>query len=292
MAEKERLTKKERQERERQRRKEQEQQQVQKRQRGNLRNGLITFVIVLAVGVVLYQALAGGTPTVDDPILISSSEAEAARDAAGCEVLTERQPLPESYHVDSSDELDPDEVYTDARPTHSGPHTVSTHPVVSSPSSPISEVSSTHNLEHGSIIAWYDPDEVDSSTQSDIGDWADLLTENGFENAPAGVGVMSSPYEDPGISSGQAIAFRAWGTAMECDEWDETVANAFVAEHFGQRGVAPEAALAGEFPSDILDFDDVDADELSEDDATEDPGSGDDEDDADVDDGDGNDADD
>ncbi len=271
MAEKERLTKKERQERERQRRKEQEQQQTQKRQRGNLRNGLLTFVVVLAVGAVLYQALAGGTPTIDDPILISSSEAEAARDAAGCEVLTERQPLPEAYHVESSDELDADAVYTDTRPTHSGPHTTSTHPVVTSPSSQISEVSSTHNLEHGTIIAWYDPDEVDRSTQSDIGDWAELLTENGLENAPAGVGVMSSPYEDPGISSGKAIALRAWGTAMDCDEWDETVANAFVAEHYGERGIAPERALAGQFPTDIVDFEDIDEDELIDDDAAEDP---------------------
>ena len=255
MAEQQRLTKQERRERDRQQREQQRAEAARTRRRKSLRNGAVTFVIVLAAGAVVYQALAGGPASIDEPILIASDEAEQARTAAGCEVLTERDPLPEPYHVDSSSDLDPDAVYTDTRPTHSGPHTTTTHPVVTSPSSQINEVSSTHNLEHGTVIAWYDPDQVDSATASQIGDWAELLTENGLVNRPAGVGIMSSPYED-GMSSGQAIAFRAWGTAMDCDEWDETVANAFVLDHFGANGIAPERTLAGEIPNDILSYED------------------------------------
>lgn len=253
MAEQERLTKQQRRERDRQQREQQRAEAARKRRRTSLRNGLVTFVIVLAAGAVVYQALAGGPASIDEPILIAADEAEQARAAAGCEVLTEREPLPDVYHVESSSDIDADAVYTDTRPTHSGPHTTATHPVVTSASSQINEVSSTHNLEHGTIIAWYDPDQVDRGTASEIGDWAEMLTENGLANRPAGVGIMSSPYED-GMSSGKAVALRAWGTAMDCDEWDETVANAFVLDHYGANGIAPERALAGEIPDDILTY--------------------------------------
>jgi hypothetical protein len=48
---------------------------------------------------------------------------------------------------------------------------------------------------------------------------------------------------------------RAWGTAWDCDAWDETVGHAFVIEHHGTQGIGPERNLAP-CPSDILAFDD------------------------------------
>jgi hypothetical protein len=73
-----------------------------------------------------------------------------------------------------------------------------------------------------------------------------VLNANGFgDTAPqTGTAVLSSPYTDPGIDDGKAVAFRAWGTAMDCDEFDETVANAFVARNFGDRGIGPERSAA------------------------------------------------
>ena len=257
MAERERLTNKERRAQARDERKRQEAEAARRKQRGSLRNGLVTLTVVGVIAAVLVQAFTGGPETIGETILVSSSAAEDAREAAGCEMLAERSPLTEAYHVDSVNQLDPALAYTDTRPTHSGPHTVNTHPVVPDASNQIDEVSSTHNLEHGTVIVWWDPEQIDSSAASGIGDWASTLVASGFSRAEAGVGIMTSPYEDPGISSGKAVAFRAWGTAMDCDTWDETVAHSFVIEHYGMRGIAPER-FAAPYPDGVLDYEDQD----------------------------------
>ena len=251
MAEREHLTNRQRREQARADRKRREAEAVQQRQRGAWRNGAITFVVVALVGFVVFQAFANRTDPIEDAILVSASEAEDARGSASCEYVTHEEPLEDRTHVDNANQVDPDSAYTDVRPTHSGPHTAGVHPVIPDATSQIDEVSSTHNLEHGTVIVWWDPEQVDASTASEIGDWAETLNASGFRRDEAGVGIISSPYEDPGIDSGQSIAFRAWGVAMDCDEWDETVANAFVLEHFGTEGIGPERVAAG-FPTGVL----------------------------------------
>lgn len=262
MAEKERLTNKERREKAREERKAQEAAEAQKKQRGNLRNGLVTFGIVAVVGAVLLQAFTGGPEAIDSQIQLVSSELEDARDAAGCEVITDQQPLEDRSHVDSASQIDADASYTDVRPTHSGPHTLGQHPVIPDASNQIDEISSTHNLEHGAIIAWYDPEQIEGDTASEMGAWAEQLNDNGFARVQAGVGIMSSPYTDPGIDSGKAIAFRAWGTAMDCDTWDQDVAYGFVLDHYGTKGIGPERTLAP-FPEEVLGYSDTESNDTS-----------------------------
>ncbi|MEX0869601.1 MAG: DUF3105 domain-containing protein [Nitriliruptoraceae bacterium] len=253
MAERERLTNKERRAQAREARKRAEAEAASKRKRSRLRNGLVTFAIVGVIAAVLIQAFLGGPETIDETVLLSSSEVIDAQEAAGCDVLRARSPLPERYHFEPNQAPHPDTLYTDVRPTHSGPHTVGIHPITASSDRQISETASTHNLEHGSVIVWYDPEQVDGSTADAIGEWATTLNANGFRRDTGGAGILSAPYEDPGISSGKAIAFRAWGTAIDCDIWDETVAMGFVATNFGNRGVAPERNFAP-YPDDVLDF--------------------------------------
>ena len=255
MAERERLTKKERQERAREERRRKEAEAARKRQRDRLRNGVIATAIVAVVAAVALQAFLGGTTRLDDPVLVSSQEAEQALREAGCEVLAEREPLPERWHFEASQTPDLDTIY-ELRPTHSGPHTVQTHPIISDGASrQIDEASTTHNLEHGAIIAWYDPEQVESGTVGEMGAWAATLNASGFRIDRGGVAIFVSPYEDPGISSGKAIALRAWGTAVDCDTWDETAANAFVIENYGTHGIGPERMLAP-YPADVLAFED------------------------------------
>ena len=265
MAERERLTNKERRAQAREERKRKEAEKAAQRKRGQIKSGLITFAIVGIVSAVLIQAFVGGTPSLEDAIVVSADEVEDLRDAAGCEILTERSPLQDRGHIDANQAPNLNTVYTDTRPTHSGPHTPGTHPITASAGSQISEFATTHNLEHGTIIAWWNPDEVDGSTAGEIGDWADVLNENGFRRSQAGVG-MSAPYEEPGIESGKAFAFRAWGTAMDCDEWDEDVANAFVLDHFGTHGIGPER-VAAPFPNEALAYDDRTVEDTSEEEA-------------------------
>lgn len=266
MAERERLTNKERRAKARDERKRKEAEKAAKHKRDQLKTGLITFVVVGVVAAVLIQAFVGGTPSLEDAIVVSAEEVDDRRDAAGCALLTDRAPLPDRGHIDANQAPNLDSVYTDTRPTHSGPHTPGTHPVTAGADSQISEFATTHNLEHGSVIVWYDPEAIDGGTASEIGDWAGLLNENGFRRSQAGVGILSAPFEDPGIGTDKAIAFRAWGTAMDCDTWDEEVAHAFVLDNFGTHGIGPERTAAP-FPNEALAYDDRDIEDTSEEEA-------------------------
>jgi hypothetical protein len=256
VAERERLTNKERRAEAREERKRKEAEAAAKRKRATLRNGLVTALVVGIVAAVILQAFLGGPETLDDTVLVSSSDAEDARAAAGCEVLVDREPLPDRSHFPANAAPSSDTLYPDVRPTHSGSHTESVHPIVASgASSQIDEVSTTHNLEHGAIIVWYDPEQVDAGTAREMGDWSGTLNANGFRVDRAGTAIFVAPFEDPGISSGKAIALRAWGTAMDCDAWDETAANAFVIENYGTHGIGPERTFAP-YPDDVLAFED------------------------------------
>jgi hypothetical protein len=266
VAERERLTNKERKALAREERKRKEAEAAKQRKRAQLRNGLITFAIVAVVAAVVLQAFLPDGTDLEDAILVSSSEAEVARVAAGCELVVDREPLEDRTHFENNAAPDPDTIYGEVRPTHSGPHTIGVHPVLPAADRQLDEVSLTHNLEHGTVIVWWDPEQVDSATSRSIGGWAQVLNANGFRRDVGGIGIVTAPYEEPGISSGKAVAFRAWGTAMDCDEWDETVAHAFVIENFGTHGVAPER-LSAPFPTEVLAFDDVEVEDTSTDEA-------------------------
>jgi hypothetical protein len=266
VAERERLTNKERKALAREERKRKEAEAARQRKRSQLRAGLVTFAIVAVVAAVVLQAFLPDGTDLDDAILVSSSEAEVVRVAAGCELITDREPLTDRTHFENDAAPDPDTIYGEVRPTHSGPHTIGVHPVLPAADRQLDEVSLTHNLEHGTIVVWWDPDQVDGATARSIGDWAQVLNANGFRRDLGGIGIVTAPYEDPGISSGKAVAFRAWGTAMDCDEWNETVAHAFVIENFGTHGIAPER-LSAPFPTEVLAFDDVEVEDTSTDEA-------------------------
>ncbi|MEX1177470.1 MAG: DUF3105 domain-containing protein [Nitriliruptor sp.] len=263
MAERERLTNKERRAASREERKRKEAEAAAKAKKAKLRNGAITVVVVGLVGLLAFQAFRPDPRSLEDAILVSSEDAEAAQEAAGCEVLVEREPLPERYHFEAAAAPEADAIYTDVRPTHSGPHNVQiTPPATDGYSRPIDERSSTHNLEHGAIIVWHAEDgDVDGGT---IDDWAATLNANGFaeRSEMSGAAILSAPYGGE-ISSGKDVAFRAWGTAMDCDTFDEDVANAFVARNFGTRGIGPERTFAP-YPEDTLEFSDLDVDDTTE----------------------------
>jgi hypothetical protein len=265
VAEQDRLTNKERKARARAERKQREEEAAKKAKRNRVRNGLVTAAIVGVVAAVLLQAFLGGPDTIDEEIVVASAAVDEGRDAAGCEVLVDGEPLPDSGHFEAGQAPPLDSIYPEIRPTHSGPHTVQTHPVVDAASSQLDETSTTHNLEHGAIIAWYDPEQVDDDVVGAMADWAETLNDSGFRSQGGG-GIMISPYEDPGISSGQALAFRAWGVAMDCDEWNEDVANGFVIDHYGTHGIAPERPISP-FPEGTLAYDDRDVDDTTDDEA-------------------------
>jgi hypothetical protein len=128
------------------------------------------------------------------------------------------------------------------RPTHSGPHFAGTNQLLGGvPNDPLDERATTHNLEHGAMIVWFDPDQVDQSTVDEMEDWMLDRMDRGFESNGGG-GIFVSPYD--GFTSDKPIAMRMWGQALDCGEWDPTVADAMLIDYYGMHGSAPERTLS------------------------------------------------
>lgn len=277
MAEKERQTKKERRDEARADRKRKEAEKARQARKQRLVTTLTGALVVVAIGAVVFSAVGGGGGgEIEDAILVSTQAAEDARSEAGCEVVDDT-PLESRQHFQSQAAPPADQVYTGVRPTHSGPHLEGTHPVVNGAAdNQLAEIATTHNLEHGAVIAWFDPEQVDGATVSEMGAWGERLNNSGFAgdagSMGAGAAVFVSPYTDPGIASGKAVAFRGWGIAMDCDEWNETVANSFVIDHYGTHGTAPEASSFAPYPEGVLTYGDPESGETQQ--PTQDPSPG------------------
>lgn len=251
MAEQERLTKRERRERARAERKAKEAEAAAKARRQRLVATAGTVLVLIVIVAVVAQALRGGTEAA--AVTIDRDAAEEGRQAAGCEVVDTTE-LPSREHLDPTSAPPAETLYTGVRPTHSGPHYDQTSPTVTFTDRQLDERATTHNLEHGAIIVWYDPEQVDDATLGELEAWANRLDASGFDT-PAGGAVMVSAYTDPGIASGKAFALRAWSVAVDCDGWDEDAYSSFVIENYGTNGVGPERNLSP-YPEEALGYSD------------------------------------
>jgi hypothetical protein len=260
MAERDRIPNKERRRLAREERKRAEEEAARQARRGRVRSGLISALVVVLVTTLAVVALTGGDEGLTEPVVLDRSEVDAARSEAGCEVINDTPSATPPVHFEAASAPSADDLYPGNRPMDSGPHFQQTLPIVrSGADNQLEERALGHNLEHGSIVAWYDPEQVERDTVATMEDWSARLFESGFANPRGAVGIFVSPYTDPGISSGKGMAFRAWGYSLDCDEWDETVANSVVLERFGSNGVAPEGRMAP-FPSDVMRYEDDEAD--------------------------------
>lgn len=237
---------------ERKRREEEERKQTQRRQFSGIVGALVLLVFV---GGGVYFMLDNGDSAEAAERTISATAAADAREAAACEVLAEDAPLPDATHFSPETAPPADQLYgTSLRPNHSGSHYEGVHPpLAGAPSSPIEERAVTHNLEHGSVVVWFDPDQVDGDTVSDMESWMNARQSMGFEGRGGG-NVFVSPASN--ITSGKAVALRAWGQAWDCDGWDETVADSFLIEYWGTHGIAPERPLSP-YPEEALGYSDA-----------------------------------
>jgi Protein of unknown function (DUF3105) len=96
-----------------------------------------------------------------------------------------------------------------------------------------SESQVIHNLEHGGIVIWYDPDEVDPAAVGEL---------TSYVNAQVATGVsgrfkfMLTPW-DGGEPLGAPIAVTSWRNLLQLDEVDLGAIDAFASEHYG---ISPE----------------------------------------------------
>jgi hypothetical protein len=255
MDEQPRPTNEERRARAREERKVREAQERKAAKRQRLVAALTTVVVLAAFGSLVVAALGGGGTALDEPIVLTAAEVDDARAEAACEVVAQTASGP-ATHLDAG--ADPSVVLSGGvQPPTGAPHTAALHPLVTrGASSQLNALALGHNLEHGAVVVWYDPDQVDGGTVTEMERWSELLNDSGFAAGRAGAAVFVAPFEEPGISSGKAVAFRSWNLGVDCSAWDETVANSFVVEGYGARDGAPEG---GPFPEDTLRYAEGDA---------------------------------
>lgn len=192
--------------------------------------------VVGCTGSVAPSALETGARTVDPEALASPD----------CREVDPGE-LDDRDHLDAASAPPASELYDTDLPA-AGPHFQSWNPVVDElPSTPLDVRALLHNLEHGAVVVWLDPDQLDAGTLDFAARWRAQLGAAGFDNHETGAAVFVSRV--PGhVEDGPAVALRAWGVALDCDTWELAVADAFVGLHYGTRGDAPEADM-GPWPS-------------------------------------------
>ncbi len=237
-----RPTKRERRERARAERRAQAAAEARNARWRRVRNVTVTIVAVAGVAAIVI----GTWPTPVETVEVSAAQAAEAAEAAACDApqLTAGS----TAHLDPAAAPSPAELYPE-RPAHSGPHFGMPMAPVGFVEDGVDERAVLHNLEHGSVIAWFDPAAIEDQGRDELERWVRDRNRAGFNLGGGGVGVIASPFPD-GLD-GHAVAFRAWGAATDCAHFDATVADAFLASNFGDRGQAPEGRMAG-FPSDAL----------------------------------------
>ncbi|HEX2026672.1 MAG TPA: DUF3105 domain-containing protein [Nitriliruptorales bacterium] len=245
MADQERLPKRERREQARRERREKEAAAARQARRKRAVSAALTVAVVAGIGAMLWFTRA---PAAETGIEVSSAAAEQALVTAGCEPI--QMPIPEDIAHLSEPAPPPEQLYPQ-RPVHSGRHFGVTAPVGVS-GEPLDERFSTHNLEHSSVVVWYDPQRLEEDVRGQVEDWAEARNRAGFRGR-SGAGILVSPWEGAFGTSDKPLALRAWGQALDCDGWERTVADAFLIAHFGTHGRAPESSIAG-YPEDVLSF--------------------------------------
>lgn len=252
MAERERLPNKERRARARAERKRQEALARKRATRRAITSAMTTVLVLTGVVAIVLMALLGDDPALDEQVELAGAEVESARERAGCEVVAVT-PAGEPAHVERGAPLPPAAVQPPTGAAHFG----TTVPVVRAGArTQLDPMALGHNLEHGAVAAWYDPEKLEGGTVDMIESWSERRNNAGFAQSLSGVGIFVAPFQDPGIGSGKAVALRSWSLGVDCDTWDDTVADSFLIEAYGNRGGAPEGVA---FPDGLMAYADDDA---------------------------------
>lgn len=199
---------------------------------------IATLAVVIAVAGVI-ALVSGGT----ERVRLTEAEADAALEEAGCEPVDAPE-LPPNHIIARADAESAAELY-DVRPPTSGPHFRSPVSPLGFKDEPVDERAVLQNLERGAVVAWYDPAAVDDTAVTTMRRWVEARNRAGFAaGARGGAGIIVTPYPDD-LEPPAPVALRAWHRAVDCETFDRTAADAFLARNFGTRGESPNATLAG-----------------------------------------------
>lgn len=196
---------------------------------------------VAVIGLVVLVVLAGAGLLVWNQARERSAAAERAEratarlDELGCTPVEEQSAEGGGQHLPGQAlaQNPPDALY-DQRPTAAGPHLAS---VLASGvyDDTVDERLVVHNLEHGYVVFWWDPDAAPETITA----VQDFVSEN-LDEFPK---LIAAPYNTD-LPDEQAVTTVAWSFRQECGEFDADVARAFMDEHYGLAGVAPEKNIS------------------------------------------------
>lgn len=194
--------------------------------------GVVALLVVGAVGALVYQRVQRGA----EEDLVAAQATERAAEV-GCTDVEELPDLGGGHLAGDPAALaanDPATLYPD-RPTTSGRHLPSVA-LSGVYDERIDERLLLHNLEHGYVNVYYSPD----APQETI----DAVKAYGQEQLDAGVGkVIVAPYDEP-LPDEAAFSMVAWDFRQSCQEFDETVVQAFMNEYISGEA-APERFIDG-----------------------------------------------
>jgi hypothetical protein len=183
--------------------------------------GIALLVGALVVGLIVQQRKAGDG---------SAASFGVAADAADCLPVEHPKPLP-GIHI----QLNAKHRAYDSTPPTSGPH----YPQPIAPIDPgFYSIAQTpekviHNLEHGNIVIWYNPD-APEQTKSDI--------RAAVNEVPSY--TLATPYDN--MKPGYNVALTAWGQLQFCKQVSKEVVDKFRTNYQG-KGASTEEQLSPTF---------------------------------------------
>jgi hypothetical protein len=198
------------------------------------RNRLIVFALLG----VIFAGLVGAAIARNRADVARKNEevaaAEANREELGCTPVEEPDDLGQG-HLDASSlsEEPPDALYPD-RPATSGRHFGSwlktgVYDV------DVDERALVHNLEHGYVLAYYNPDAPEEQVTA-LKEQAQEQIDGDFAK------LIVAPWEGQ-LPGEKNFAYTAWNARQSCTEYDEQTFQVFLEAKHSARGVAPEKGL-------------------------------------------------
>lgn len=120
------------------------------------------------------------------------------------------------------------EIPYSSTPATSGPHwnTPNNWGVYTTPQN---ESQLIHNLEHGGIVIWYDPDALDDDEVAELARYVEGQTAAGISGRYK---FILTPWDGPDF--GEPIAVTAWRQLLYMDEVDTDAIGDFARTHYGR----------------------------------------------------------
>lgn len=191
--------------------------------------GLVIAVVLAGIGVVVANQIAERNAVAE-----RAENAAARLDELGCTEVMQTEDFGGGQHIPGAAlaQNSPETIYQN-RPASAGPHigSVAASGVYDET---IDERLVVHNLEHGYVGFWWDPD-ADQETIDAVKSFVE-------ENRDEFPKLIAAPYNTD-LPDEQAVTTVAWTFRQECEQFDPDVALTFMDQHYGLAGVAPEKNL-------------------------------------------------